>query len=766
MPSSPSAASIQAILRLTAFCGVAALVVACSNPEVDKVRHFERGNEYAAEGRDEFALIEYASAVRLDPRYGEARLKLAETHERMNNLRAAAPEYIRAADALPDNREAQLKATQILLLAGEFEDAKSRVAALLEKNPQDVDAMLLHANALAALKDPAGALAEIEEAIAVKPDESRTFVNLGAVQMQAGAAKEAEAAFRQAIALDPKSIEAHLALGNFLWSSGRPEEAEAAIEQALAVDPRHLLANRMLGVLYVATSRMAEAERPLKVVAEAAKTPAATLQLADYYISAQRQAEARNLLEELSKQPAGFAEAETRLAALDYTGNRPDEAHKRLDAVMARAPAFTLAHVVKAQWLTDENKLDEALARAQEAVKSDPNSATAHFVLATVHDRRRDIAEATSAYTEVLRLNPRAVAAQVELSRLNLATGDAEEALRLAEDAKRNEPQNVAARLALARTLITRGDLVRAQTELGELQRGLPDTAIVHVLNGHLQMRRADAAAARKSFQRAHELSPGTVEAIAGLAALDVQAKQIPVAINRVEAEIARQGERPSAELLALAAELYGRNGELQKTEQVLRRAVTVDPRFSDGYAMLGRLYVQQKRLDDARVEFEGMVKRDPAAAGPRTMVGMILELQGNRDQARRWYEETLAAVKDAPIAANNLAYIYAEQGINLDMALQLATTAKQGLPDHPDVDDTLGWIHYKKDMPNLAVRPLEESLEKRPDSPEVLYHLGMVHAKLGNEAKARASLQRALELNPNFNGSDVARQTLASFAR
>ena len=68
----------------------------------------------------------------------------------------------------------------MLLLAGRFEDAKARVAALLAKNPKDVDALLLHANAMASLRDPAGAIAQIEEALKVSPDSSRAFVNLGA----------------------------------------------------------------------------------------------------------------------------------------------------------------------------------------------------------------------------------------------------------------------------------------------------------------------------------------------------------------------------------------------------------------------------------------------------------------------------------------------------------------------------------------------------------------------------------------------------------
>lgn len=257
------------------------------------------------------------------------------------------------------------------------------------------------------------------------------------------------------------------------------------------------------------------------------------------------------------------------------------------------------------------------------------------------------------------------------------------------------------------------------------------------------------------------------VEAISGLVGLEVRAKQIAAAVARVDAEIAEQGNGSSPELLALAAQVYALAGRGDRSEVALRRAVAADPRFSRGYAMLAQLYMQQQRLDDAKAEFLGMVKRDAMDATSRTMVGVILQTQGKRDEAKRWYEETMSALpQQAPIAANNLAYIYAEEGANLDMALQLATAAKQGLPDNPDVDDTLGWIYYKKDMASLAIRPLEESLRKRPESAEVLFHLGLAYAKVGNNDKARASLEQALKLDPDFPGSDVAKQTLASVAK
>jgi tetratricopeptide (TPR) repeat protein len=146
-------------------------------------------------------------------------------------------------------------------------------------------------------------------------------------------------------------------------------------------------------------------------------------------------------------------------------------------------------------------------------------------------------------------------------------------------------------------------------------------------------------------------------------------------------------------------------------------------------------------------------------------MVGVLLEMQNRRADARKWYEETLS-ISEAPVAANNLAVIYADEGINLDAALQLAVAAKQALPDNPAVDDTLGWVYYKKGLASLAIRPLEDSVRKSPNSVNSLYHLGLSYAKVGESAKARETLDRALKLNPNFAGADVARSTMASLAR
>jgi tetratricopeptide (TPR) repeat protein len=751
------------IRALSALLLASALLSACSNPETQKLEHLKRGDAYAKEKKDEFAVIEYASAVELDPKFGEARLKLAQTYERLNNLRAAFPEYIRAADALPDNREAQIKATNVLLMNGRFDDAKARAESLLKKDPNDIDAMLLRANAMASLRDPAGAVAEIEEALKLDPASSAALVTMGSVRLRSGEAQQAEAAYRQAIAVAPADVNARVALANFFMATGRSAEAEATLKEVLAKEPKHLLANRLLGTLYVSSNRVAEAEQPLKVMAEASNTPAARFQLADYYINAGRTNDAVALLSALAKEPASAAEAELRWATLDYSQKRTAEAHMRLDALLTRTPNYSAALVLKSHWLANENKLDEALARAKEAVAAEPQSAAAHFALAVAHDRRREIAEATKSYQEVLRLNPRAAVAQVLLSRLNLIKGDTASAQRFAEEARQSQPDSVTARVALVRSLIASGNSPRAESEIAALLKQAPENAMVHALNG-MHQARVNPKGARTAYERALELSPGLLDAVSGLTSLDLASRDTVSAIKRLDAELVKQPT--NADLFALQARVYKAAGDKANEEKALRKAVAADPGFTTGYTLLALLFMEQKRLDQALAEFEGITQRDPSNVPARTMVGILLAQQGKQDEAVKAYERAVSGTENAPVAANNLAVIYAERGVNLDVALQLATSAKQRLPNNPSIDDTIGWIYYKKDLPSLAVAPLEAALKQLPNNAELLVHLGLTYAKLGEKEKARQTLERALKLDPRVVGAEEAKRALASVSQ
>ena len=78
-------------------------------------------------------------------------------------------------------------------------------------------------------------------------------------------------------------------------------------------------------------------------------------------------------------------------------------------------------------------------------------------------------------------------------------------------------------------------------------------------------------------------------------------------------------------------------------------------------------------------------------------------------------------------------------------------------------MNDTLAWIYYKKDLPRLAVPLLEDAIAKDPRRATYHAHLGLVYAKAGDKARAKASLTRALELEPNLPEAAEARRVLGA---
>src|SRR6266550_1507236 len=121
-----------------------ALTIACSrDPEVVKRKYVQSGDDYVARQKYAEAIIQYRNAIAVDPKFGEARLKL----------------------------DAQLKTAELLQLGQRFEDARDRADRALRIDPKNVHALILKGNALAGLKDLDGAITQIEDAIKTDPSQ-------------------------------------------------------------------------------------------------------------------------------------------------------------------------------------------------------------------------------------------------------------------------------------------------------------------------------------------------------------------------------------------------------------------------------------------------------------------------------------------------------------------------------------------------------------------------------------------------------------------
>jgi len=510
------------------------LVIGCTNPESAKRSYLENGKRLAGEKRYAEAIVEYRNALQIDDKFGDARLQLAEALAASGNPERAYREYQRAADLLPDRADVQKTAATFLFMAGQYEDVRTRVEAVLKKNPKDIDAQLLYANALVGLRDLEGGVREIEEAVQIDPQHAASYTNLALLKLAQGERQAAQEAFKKAVELDPKSIRARLALAHFDMATGNLALAEESLKIALTLDPKDALTNRALAAVYVGTGREALAEKPLQVVAEVTKSARAKFALAEYYLRTRRLDDAKGVLEPMVKDAATYADAQTRLAQLAYgLGDRP-AASMMLDQVLVRQPNHSYALQVKARWLMLEGRPVQALERASTAVSASPRDIGALFLRGTLLavNGQRDAAVKT--FNEVLRLNPRAAAAQVQLAQLNIERGETEAAVGAASEAVNNAPGVAEARLVLARALVAQGDLIRAETEIGRLLKLYPRAPAVQALRGTMYLLKGNAAAARTAYQLAFDADPGSIAALTGLTMLDVQEKRLAQARARI----------------------------------------------------------------------------------------------------------------------------------------------------------------------------------------------------------------------------------------
>jgi len=101
------------------------------------------------------------------------------------------------------------------------------------------------------------------------------------------------------------------------------------------------------------------------------------------------------------------------------------------------------------------------------------------------------------------------------------------------------------------------------------------------------------------------------------------------------------------------------------------------------------------------------------------------------------------------------------ENGENVDVALSLAQTARQALPESSNTADTLALAYYHKGTYGFARDLLEAAIKNSPNDAAMHYHLGMVYSKLSDRNNALVHLKKAVALAPDSQEGKEAKVAL-----
>jgi tetratricopeptide (TPR) repeat protein len=271
---------------------------------------------------------------------------------------------------------------------------------------------------------------------------------------------------------------------------------------------------------------------------------------------------------------------------------------------------------------------------------------------------------------------------------------------------------------------------------------------------------RNNPARAVAQFEEALKRNPNLADVLADIVAVRLRERKPELAIERCREQLARTPNNPFAH--ALLGQVYLVTGKVPEAEASFKKAVALNPNLIGPYLQLAAIYRARGTLGKAETECREALKRDPKNIAALMTLG-VLQQEGRRPkEAIATYEKLLAVDANFAPAANNLAWLLAHHGGNIDVALGWAQTARRLMPEDPAAADTLGWIYYQKNVPDAAIPLLQEAAEKLKN-PAVEYHLGMAYYKKGDKAQARQHLSQALGMSRNFEGAAEAQAALTA---
>jgi len=199
-----------------------------------------------------------------------------------------------------------------------------------------------------------------------------------------------------------------------------------------------------------------------------------------------------------------------------------------------------------------------------------------------------------------------------------------------------------------------------------------------------------------------------------------------------------------------------------KQTLSYLEKTITVAPEFFPANYALAELYLRSGRLKEALKYYEA-ANNAKSDAGVLVKLGLLSENQTDYKSAEKYYRQMTKNFPNNFIGFNQLAWLYAKQGIHLDDALKLAIKADELQPDNISVNDTLGWIYAGKSEYTKALSYLEKANQiSRGKNPNVLYHLAYVQKKTGDAASAKANINKALRMSNNFESKAAAEKLLS----
>jgi len=773
------------------FAAAAALLtlVSCSrDPNVVKRRYLESGNRYFDRGKYKEAAIMYADALQKDRLWGPAHYKLGLTWIKTGNLGGAVGELHKAIERLPrdspDHWDATVKICDIFLAAEQARDSvpmlaetEGYVKELLAHDSNSFDGHRLNGDldfararqdlTTGRVDEGNGLLdaaqAEYEKANAIKPGQTGVVMQMAQVAIGKHKPDEADKIYRQVIDKDKTFQPAYNALYRVEVLMERNMDAgEQTLKLAYRNNPKAYTFLTSLAMQYSYQGRKDDMLKVLQQIKSLKDFPDGYLVVGDFYRRlGDTDAATKEYREGQSRDPKRKTVYQKRIVQAFMARGKAAEAEEINRQILKDNPQDSFAKEVEGSLLLDRGDVAGAMVDLQGAVTADPKNPANHYRLGLAHKARAisdrsvaagEIEQARQEFERALAIRPDFVLARLDLARIEIAKGDYEGAMKTAAQALKDDPSNLSAKIIESAALLGQKKIAEARQLLESVRAQSPNSPDVVYQLGGVSLIEKKYKEADQEFRRAYDLSPNNMRGLTGMVETDLEQNKSDAAIQTLKDEISKNPER--SEMRLLLADVEVRVGKFD--EAVADYQAVVDKMGKNSkarariFVRLGETYRRKGDFANAIQAFQKARELTPDDVLVLAELALVLDAAQHWSEAMKVYEAAIKLAPNDAVSLNNDAFLIAEHGGDLDLALTRAQRATQLLPKFPEVADTLGWIYLKKNLSDQAIDLFKRNVEQQPNSSTYRYHLGMAWYQKGDKTQARQALVEALKYNPS----------------
>ena len=264
------------------------------------------------------------------------------------------------------------------------------------------------------------------------------------------------------------------------------------------------------------------------------------------------------------------------------------------------------------------------------------------------------------------------------------------------------------------------------------------------------------AATLRKMIEKYPSEKTGRVLGV--LAEFERRAGHIDAAL--VAAKQAAELDANDADIQVMLADLLGDTGKVSEALEILNKVVKNEPDNARYRFMLGNLLSKFGRNEEGIKVYQDLIKHfasnDEVVKLAHSSLSIIYVNQGDYSKGEAELEILFQKTPDDPGVNNDLGYLYADQGKNLEKAETMIRKAIQEEPDRPAYLDSLGWVLFKRGKVKESLEPLQKAVELQkaeekkgtaPADATIREHLGDVYLHLQEVDRARQIWEEAEQI-------------------